>query len=60
MISKLPEVSTTIFTVMSKMASDYDALNLSQGFPNFESDPVLIEAVAKAMKDGINQYEDYR
>lgn len=56
MISKLPEVTTTIFTVMSKMATDYNALNLSQGFPNFESDPILTEAVAKAMKDGVNQY----
>ncbi len=54
--SKLPNLQTTIFTVMSQMASAYNALNLSQGFPNFESDPVLIEAVAKAMKDGYNQY----
>ena len=38
------------------MAADYGAINLSQGFPNFESDPVLIEAVTKAMKDGFNQY----
>ena len=56
MISKLPNVPTSIFTVMSKMASEYGALNLSQGFPNFESDPVLIEVVSKAMKDGFNQY----
>ncbi|MCB0457356.1 MAG: methionine aminotransferase [Flavobacteriaceae bacterium] len=56
MISKLPNVQTTIFTVMSKMAADYNALNLSQGFPNFESDPILMEAVSKAMKDGFNQY----
>lgn len=54
--SKLPNVGTTIFTVMSKMAQDYGALNLSQGYPNFESDPVLIEAVANAMQDGYNQY----
>ncbi|MEZ4858946.1 MAG: methionine aminotransferase [Flavobacteriaceae bacterium] len=54
--SKLPNVSTSIFTVMSKMAADYGALNLSQGFPNFESDPILIEAVSKAMKEGYNQY----
>lgn len=54
--SKLPNVGTTIFAIMSKMASDYNALNISQGFPDFESDPVLIEAVAKAMKDGYNQY----
>ncbi|MEZ4875400.1 MAG: methionine aminotransferase [Flavobacteriaceae bacterium] len=54
--SKLPNVQTTIFTVMSKMAADYGAINLSQGFPNFESDPLLVEAVAKAMRDGYNQY----
>jgi len=54
--SKLPNVQTTIFTVMSKMASDHGALNLSQGFPNFDSDPELIEAVSKAMKNGYNQY----
>lgn len=56
MITKLPNVSASIFTVMSKMASDYNAINLSQGFPNFKSDPLLIEAVSKAMKDGFNQY----
>lgn len=54
--SKLPNVGTTIFAVMSKMAHDYNALNLSQGYPNFKSDPLLIEAVAKAMRDGHNQY----
>lgn len=54
--SKLPHVGTTIFAVMSKMAQDYGALNLSQGYPNFESDPILIEAVAKAMREGYNQY----
>jgi len=56
MISKLPHISTSIFTIMSKMATDHNALNLSQGFPNFNSDPVLIDAVHKAMKDGHNQY----
>lgn len=54
--SKLPDVGTTIFAIMSKMAADHQALNLSQGFPNFESDPLLIEGVAKAMRDGFNQY----
>ncbi len=54
--SKLPKVGTTIFTVMSKMAADHGALNLSQGFPNFQSDPVLVDLVAKAMKEGYNQY----
>jgi len=56
MISKLPNVITSIFTIMSKMASDYNALNLSQGFPNFKSDPFLIELVNKAMEEGYNQY----
>jgi methionine aminotransferase len=56
MISKLPNVTTSIFAVMSKMALDNDALNLSQGYPNFESDPLLIELVNQAMKDGYNQY----
>jgi len=54
--TKLPNVTTTIFTVMSKMASDYGALNLSQGFPNFESDPELIALLLRAMEDGYNQY----
>ncbi|NND64271.1 MAG: aminotransferase class I/II-fold pyridoxal phosphate-dependent enzyme, partial [Flavobacteriaceae bacterium] len=54
--SKLPNVGTTIFTIMSKMAADHGAINLSQGFPNFPGDPVLIEMVSKAMKDGFNQY----
>lgn len=56
MISKLPDVTTTIFAVMSKMAQDYNAINLSQGYPNFNSDPILIDAVYRAMKDGHNQY----
>jgi methionine aminotransferase len=56
MKSKLPNVETSIFTVMSKMAADNNALNLSQGFPNFNSDPLLIELVNKAMKSGFNQY----
>jgi methionine aminotransferase len=54
--SKLPQVGTTIFTVMSKLAADTGALNLSQGYPNFNTDPVLIDLVAKAMRDGHNQY----
>tara|TARA_R110000787_G_scaffold15134_3_gene46813 strand:- start:22607 stop:23743 length:1137 start_codon:yes stop_codon:yes gene_type:complete len=56
MISKLPNVTTSIFTIMSKMAADNNALNLSQGFPNFKSDPLLIKLVHKAMNDGFNQY----
>ena len=43
--SKLPQVTASIFSIMSKMASEYKAINLSQGFPNFQSDPVLIEGV---------------
>lgn len=54
--SKLPGVSTTIFTVMSKMANDYNAINLSQGFPNFSCHPKLVELVSKFMKEGANQY----
>lgn len=54
--SKLPMVGTTIFTVMSKLATDENAINLSQGFPDFESDPVLIDLVYKYMKTGHNQY----
>ena len=56
MQSKLPNSTLSIFAVMSKMAAEYDALNLSQGFPDFETDPVLIELVTKAMRDGFNQY----
>ncbi len=54
--SKLPEVGTTIFTVMSKLASQFDAINLSQGFPNFEANPRLIDLVTQGMKKGYNQY----
>ncbi len=55
-ISKLPNVGTTIFTVMSTLAKKHDAINLSQGFPNFKSDQKLIDLVIKAMNDGYNQY----
>jgi methionine aminotransferase len=54
--SKLPKVGTTIFTVMSKMAKDYNAINLSQGFPDFEVSAKLIELVSKYMRQGMNQY----
>lgn len=54
--SKLPNVKTSIFTVMSGMAAKEKALNLSQGFPNFESSPQLIQLVNDAMKKGLNQY----
>jgi methionine aminotransferase len=54
--SKLPSVGTTIFTVMSKLAAEVDAINLSQGFPDFDCDPGLVEAVAAHMRSGKNQY----
>ncbi|RTE54922.1 aminotransferase class I/II-fold pyridoxal phosphate-dependent enzyme [Arenibacter aquaticus] len=54
--SKLPEVKTTIFTRMGQLAHQYNALNLSQGFPNFDPDPKLIKLVTKAMNAGYNQY----
>jgi methionine aminotransferase len=54
--SKLPSVGTTIFTVMSRLAADLDAINLSQGFPDFDCDPALVEAVANHMRSGRNQY----
>ena len=54
--SKLPKVGTTIFTEMSALAHKHNAINLSQGFPNYPSDPLLSELVQKAMNDGYNQY----
>lgn len=54
--SKTPNFTDSIFSVMGKMAVDYDAINLSQGFPNFPSDPALIALVDRAMADGSNQY----
>ena len=56
LISKLPHIGTTIFTIMSKMATDEGAINLSQGFPGFGSDPILLEMVAKYTQAGYNQY----
>jgi methionine aminotransferase len=57
--SKLPNVGATIFSTMSALASKHDAVNLSQGFPDFTVDPVLIELVNKYMKAGYNQYAPY-
>jgi methionine transaminase len=54
--SKLPNVGTTIFTVMSKMAAEYHAVNLGQGFPDFNPDPKLLNLVSEAMASGHNQY----
>ncbi len=54
--SKIPDVGTSIFTVMSKMALDHDAINLSQGFPDFPIDAAIIELVHGYMREGHNQY----
>jgi methionine aminotransferase len=54
--SRLPAVGTTIFTVMSRLAADVGAINLSQGFPDFDCDPELVDAVARHMRAGRNQY----
>ncbi len=54
--SKMPGVGTTIFTVMSQMAVEHNAINLGQGFPDFDPDPRLVEEVHLAMKQGHNQY----
>jgi methionine aminotransferase len=54
--SKLPKVGTTIFTVMSALAAERGAVNLGQGFPDFDCDPRLVDAVAEAMRGGLNQY----
>jgi methionine aminotransferase len=54
--SKLPNVGTTIFTVMSALAAERKAINLGQGFPDFPMDEALTDLVCKAMKDGFNQY----
>ncbi|WP_102869191.1 pyridoxal phosphate-dependent aminotransferase [Burkholderia thailandensis] len=54
--SKLPDVGTTIFTVIGQLAAEHQALNLSQGAPSFAPDPALVERAARAMRDGHNQY----
>jgi methionine transaminase len=54
--SRLPSVGTTIFTVMSRLAAELGAINLSQGFPDFDCDPELVDAVARHMRAGRNQY----
>jgi methionine aminotransferase len=55
-ISKLPQTGTTIFTTMSALANETGAINLSQGFPDYNCSPKLVELVNKAMKNGHNQY----
>lgn len=54
--SRLPNVGTTIFTVMSALAAEKNAVNLGQGFPDFNCDPKLVDVVTRAMKKGLNQY----
>ena len=54
--TRLPKVGTTIFTVMSALAAEHKAVNLGQGFPDFDCDPSLVEEVSRAMRAGMNQY----
>jgi len=54
--SRLPQVGTTIFTVMSALAAEHGAVNLGQGFPDFGCDPALLDHVNAAMREGHNQY----
>ena len=54
--SRLPQVGTTIFSVMSALAAQHGAVNLGQGFPDFDCDPALVDAVTAAMRAGHNQY----
>ena len=54
--SKTPNMGTTIFTVMSALATETGAVNLGQGFPDFGCDPKLLEMVTQAMNEGLNQY----
>jgi methionine aminotransferase len=54
--SRLPQLGTTVFTVMSALAQQHGAVNLGQGFPDFEGDPALLDAVQAAMRAGHNQY----
>ena len=54
--SKLPHVGTTIFTTMSALATEYQAINLSQGFPDFDMPAALTQLTAEAMQKGFNQY----
>lgn len=56
LVSKLPRVGTTIFSVMSALAAEHQAVNLGQGFPDFDCDPRLLDAVNDAMRSGFNQY----
>lgn len=55
-ISKLPDLGTTTFTLMSALANEQNAVNLSQGFPDFDCSPDLVNLVSEAMRKGLNQY----
>ena len=54
--SKLPDLELTIFSVMTQLAIEHSAINLSQGFPDFDTYPELISLVEKYMSEGHNQY----
>lgn len=54
--SKLPDLGTTVFSEMTLLANRVGAVNLSQGFPDYPTDPALVELVAKAMRNNHNQY----
>jgi len=54
--TKLPKVGTTIFSVMSQLAAEHGAVNLGQGFPDFDAPARLVDALARAMREGHNQY----
>jgi methionine aminotransferase len=54
--SKLPDIGVSIFAVMTRLSNEHGAINLSQGFPDFDCDPQLVEAAARAMRAGHNQY----
>lgn len=54
--SRLPEVGTSIFAIMSKMAAEHNAINLSQGFPDFPVDSKLVDLIYARMREGFNQY----
>lgn len=55
-MSKLPNISTSIFTIMSQLANEYNAINLSQGFPNFPVDKRLTDIVSKLASENVHQY----
>jgi len=54
--SKLPSGGVSIFAVMTRLANEVGAINLSQGFPDFETSAELVESVARYMREGHNQY----